>query len=96
MLSQTVPQNIDKKAGVQDTLKVSRDSVSVKKDTILPKEQLDDVVKTKAEYKSSSSISNKQTFLNKKAQIIYQDMQIDADYIRIDCDTGKIYARGEQ
>ncbi|OJX29348.1 MAG: hypothetical protein BGO86_14845 [Chryseobacterium sp. 36-9] len=96
ILSQTVPQNIDKKAGVQDTLKVSRDSVSVKKDTILPKEQLDDVVKTKAEYKSSSSISNKQTFLNKKAQIIYQDMQIDADYIRIDWDTGKIYARGEQ
>ncbi|GGG55283.1 putative LPS assembly protein LptD [Epilithonimonas arachidiradicis] len=96
ILSQTVPKNIDEKSGVQDTVSVSRDTVSVKKDTILPKEQLDDVVKTKAEYKSSSSISNKQTFLNKKAQIIYQDMQIDADYIRIDWETGKIYARGEQ
>ena len=96
ILAQTVPQNIGEKRGANDTLIVSRDTVSVKKDSIVPKEQLDDVVKTKAEYKSSSSISNKQTFLSKKAQIIYQDMQIDADYIRIDWDTGKIYARGEQ
>ncbi|WP_379968772.1 putative LPS assembly protein LptD [Epilithonimonas sp. UC225_85] len=96
ILAQTVPQDIDKKSGVQDSINISKDSLGIKKDTIIPKEQLDDVVKTKAENKSSSSISNKQTFLNKKAQIIYQDMQIDADYIRIDWETGKIYARGEQ
>lgn len=96
ILSQTVPQNIDRKAGVVDSVSILRDTANVKQDSILPKEELSDVVKTKAEYKSSSSISNKQTFLTKKAQIIYQDMQIDADYIRIDWETGKIYARGEQ
>lgn len=87
-------QTIDKKSDVKNS--VSSDTIRTKKDSIIPKEQLDDVVKTKAEYKSSSSISNKQTYLSKKAQIIYQDMQIDADYIRIDWETGKIYARGEQ
>ena len=96
ILAQTVPQNAVGNNDVRDTVTVSQDSLNLKKDTILPKEQLADVVKTKAENKSSSSISNKQTFLNKKAQIIYQDMQIDADYIRIDWETGKIYARGEQ
>lgn len=96
ILAQIVPQNTAGNNGVQDSLNITRDSVGIKKDTIIPKEQLDDVVKTRAENKSSSSISNKQTFLNKKAQIIYQDMQIDADYIRIDWETGKIYARGEQ
>lgn len=96
ILAQIVPQNTAGNNGVQDSLSITRDSVGIKKDTIIPKEQLDDVVQTKAENKSSSSISNKQTFLNKKAQIIYQDMQIDADYIRIDWETGKIYARGEQ
>ncbi|MNK53099.1 LPS-assembly protein LptD [compost metagenome] len=96
ILAQIVPQNTAGNNGVQDSLNITRDSIGIKKDTIIPKEQLDDVVQTKAENKSSSSISNKQTFLNKKAQIIYQDMQIDADYIRIDWETGKIYARGEQ
>ena len=96
ILAQTVPQNAVENNDVRDTVTVSQDSLNLKKDTILPKEQLADVVKTKAENKSSSSISNKQTFLNKKAQIIYQDMQIDADYIRIEWETGKIYARGEQ
>lgn len=35
------------------------------------------------------------TYLNKNAQIQYQDMRIDADYINIDWETGIIYARGE-
>lgn len=96
ILSQNVPQNIDKKSDIRDSVSLRKDTVTAKKDTIIPKEELEDVVKTKAEYRSSSSISNKQTSLNKNAQIIYQDMQIDADYIRIDWETGKIYARGEQ
>ncbi|AZI41045.1 putative LPS assembly protein LptD [Epilithonimonas vandammei] len=96
ILSQTVPQNIDKKSDIRDSVSLRKDTVTAKKDTIIPKEELEDVVKTKAEYRSSSSISNKQTSLTKNAQIIYQDMQIDADYIRIDWETGKIYARGEQ
>lgn len=96
ILAQTVPQNVGQNSGVQDSLNIGKDSLNLKKDTIIPKEQLDDVVKMKAEYKNSSSISNKQTTLQKKAQIIYQDMQIDADYIRFEWETGKIYARGEQ
>lgn len=95
ILAQTVPQNTARKNDVRDSISISKDSLGTKKDSIIPKEQLDDVVKTKSE-RTSNSISNKQTFLNKKAQVIYQDMQIDADYIRIDWETGKIYARGEQ
>ncbi|WP_312766947.1 putative LPS assembly protein LptD [Epilithonimonas sp.] len=96
ILSQTVPKNIDEKNDVRDSININKDSLNLKKDTILPKEQLEDVVKMKAEYKNSSSITNKQTTLHKNAQIIYQDMQIDADYIRFEWETGKIYARGEQ
>ncbi|WP_307309375.1 putative LPS assembly protein LptD [Epilithonimonas hungarica] len=96
ILSQTVPKNIDEKNDVRDSISINKDSLNLKKDTILPKEQLEDVVKMKAEYKNSSSITNKQTTLHKNAQIIYQDMQIDADYIRFEWETGKIYARGEQ
>ena len=96
ILAQTVPQNIDKKNDVRDSISITKDSLSVKKDTILPKEELEDVVKMKAELRNTSSIVNKQTSLYKNAQIIYQDMQIDADYIRFEWETGKIYARGEQ
>ncbi len=96
ILAQTVPVNTDKKNDVRDSINITKDSLGIKKDTIIPKEQLEDVVKMKAEYKNSSSISNKQTTLQKNAQIIYQDMQIDADYIRFEWETGKIYARGEQ
>ena len=70
ILSQTVPQNIDKKSDMRDSVSLRKDTVTAKKDTIIPKEELEDVVKTKAEYRSSSSISNKQTSLNKNAQII--------------------------
>ena len=96
ILAQTVPTNTDKKNDVRDSISITKDSLGIKKDTLIPKEQLEDVVKMKAEYKNSSSISNKQTTLQKNAQIIYQDMQIDADYIRFEWETGKIYARGEQ
>ncbi|RRQ46492.1 putative LPS assembly protein LptD [Chryseobacterium sp. SC28] len=96
ILAQSVTQNTDKSNGVRDSLDINRDSLNIKKDTAVAKEPLEDVVKMKAEQKSSSSIANKQTTLHKNAQIIYQDMQIDADYIRFEWETGKIYARGEQ
>lgn len=95
ILSQSVQKNIGEKSGKQASTNILGDTLVVKKDSIRPKEELDDIVKSKAD-KMSTSISNKQTFLNKNAQVIYQDMQIDADYIRIDWETGKIYARGEQ
>lgn len=97
ILSQTVPKNVDEKSGIRDSINISKDSLDIKKkDTILPKEELEGVVKMKAERRNTSSITNKQTSLYKNAQIIYQDMQIDADYIRFEWETGKIYARGEQ
>lgn len=43
----------------------------------------------------SDGIFLKMTFLNKNAQVKYQDMQIDADYISIDDNKNLIYARGK-
>ncbi|QDP85652.1 LPS-assembly protein LptD [Chryseobacterium sp. SNU WT5] len=66
-----------------------------RKDTVvLKKEQLESVVKTKAE-RIRNDIPKKMTYLNKNAQVNYQDMVIDADYISIDWDKSLIYARGE-
>ena len=42
-----------------------------------------------------NDIEKKTTFLNKNAQVKYQDMQIDADYISIDWSSGVIYARAK-
>ncbi len=80
-------QNLSENKIVNDTIR--------KSDTIkLQKEQLDDVVKTKAE-NERNDFPNKMTYLNKNAQVKYQDMQIDADYISIDWKKNLIYARGE-
>ena len=35
------------------------------------------------------------TILNKNATVVYQDTQIDADYISIDWDKNQIFARGK-
>ncbi|MBU3049461.1 LPS-assembly protein LptD, partial [Chryseobacterium indologenes] len=67
-----------------------------KKDTIVvKKESLDDILRTKAD-DQRRDIPKKMTFLNKNAQVKYQDMQIDADYISIDDNKSLIYARGKQ
>ena len=58
------------------------------------KEQLEDVVYSKAD-NIRNDVPKKMSYLNKKAQVKYQDMQIDADYIQIDWDKGMIYARGK-
>src|SRR5690606_26213606 len=64
-------------------------------DTVrLQSEQLSDIVKTKAD-SERNDFQHKMTYLNKNAQVKYQDMQIDADYIRIDWRKNEIYARGE-
>ncbi len=66
-----------------------------KTDTIFgKKEHLEAVVQSKAE-NIRNDIPKKMTYLNKKAQVNYQDMQIDADYISIDWNKSLIYARGE-
>ena len=80
-------QNLPKNKIVNDTIP--------KSDTILlKKEQLEAVVKTKAD-NIRNDIPKKMTYLNKNAQVTYQDMIIDADYISIDWDKSLIFARGE-
>ncbi|WP_276877446.1 putative LPS assembly protein LptD, partial [Chryseobacterium joostei] len=62
---------------------------------VVKKEALDDILHTKAD-DQRRDIPKKMTFLNKNAQVKYQDMQIDADYISIDDNKNLIYARGKQ
>ena len=74
--------------------KIVNDTIR-KSDTItVQKEQLEAVVETKAD-NIRNDIPKKMTYLNKKAQVKYQDMQIDADYISIDWNQSLIFARGE-
>lgn len=81
--AQNLPENkiVNTPARNSDTIKIER-------------EQLTDIVKTKAE-SNRTDLQKKMTFLNRKAQIIYGDVQIDADYISINWETGTIYARGQ-
>lgn len=86
ILAQNTPLNTSKNGIIRDTLKP--------KDTLVVKEQLDDVVYSKAD-NIRNDIPKKMTYLNRKAQVKYQDMEIDADYISIDWDKGLIFARGK-
>ena len=74
--------------------KVITSSVTPADTVRLQSEQLSDIVKTKAD-SERNDFQHKMTYLNKNAQVKYQDMQIDADYIRIDWRKNEIYARGE-
>ena len=65
------------------------DSVVIRKE-----EQLNAPLYMKSD-NNRNDIEKKTTFLNKNAQVKYQDMQIDADYISIDWNSGVIYARGK-
>ncbi|MBB1542670.1 MAG: LPS-assembly protein LptD [Flavobacteriaceae bacterium] len=79
-LAQTSPKKIEENKGKKDTV-------------VVVNEQLEDILLTKAD-NSRFDVEKKMTFLNKNAQINYQDMQIDADYISIDWEGGTIFARG--
>ncbi len=66
-----------------------------KSDTVkLKKERLNAVVFSKAE-NTRNDVRKKMTYLNTNAQVKYEDLQIDADYIQIDWDANTVYARGE-
>lgn len=74
--------------------KIVNDTIP-KNDTIkVKKESLEAIVETKAD-NIRNDIQKKMTYLNKKAQVKYQDMLIEADYISIDWDKSLIFARGE-
>ena len=86
-LAQKTPEKLPKSA-VNDTI--------IQKDTIVAKkESLDDILRTKAD-EERNDVQKKMTYLLKNAQVKYQDMQIDADYISIDHERNLIYARGKQ
>lgn len=67
----------------QDTLIVSK-----------KEESLHDVLRTKAD-SERNDFANKMTYLHQNAHVQYQDMQIEADFIRIDHQKNLIYARGK-
>ncbi|MDR6159046.1 MULTISPECIES: putative LPS assembly protein LptD [Chryseobacterium] len=86
-LAQQTPEKLTKNT-VNDTIP--------KQDTIvLKKEPLESVLQTKADY-NRRDFQKKMIYLNKNAQVKYQDVQIDADYISIDETKSLMYARGKQ
>ena len=74
--------------------KIVNDTIRKSDTVVLKKEQLTDIVQTKAE-NTRNDVQKRMTYLNKKAQVKFQDMVIDADYISIDWDKSLIFARGE-
>ena len=74
--------------------KIVNDTIPKVDTIIVAQEQLEAVVETKAD-NIRNDIPKKMTYLNKKAQVKYQDMEIDADYISIDWNKSMIFARGE-
>ncbi|CAA7194317.1 putative LPS assembly protein LptD [Chryseobacterium potabilaquae] len=86
-LAQEMPEKMSKN-GVKDTIP-KQDTVVIKK------ESLEDILQTKAD-NIRRDFPKKMVYLNKNAQVKYQDMQIDADYISIDEQKNLVYARGKQ
>ncbi len=80
---ENAPKNSDKATAVSktDTLKIE-------------KEQIDDIVRSKAD-NIRNEVPKKMSSLNQNAEVSYQDMKINADYIQIDWDKGLIFARGK-
>jgi len=79
---------------VKDAVQLSgKDTVKISADTI-KKEKLEDVVNSSAD-EIRNLVSKKLTYLIKNAKVTYQDMDMEADYIVVDWNTGDIYARGE-
>lgn len=87
ILANVHAQNLAENKALTDTARVA-DTLKV------TPEQLQAVVETKAD-NIRNDIPKKMTYLNRKAQVKYQDMQIDADYISIDWNKSLIFARGE-
>jgi len=85
-LAHAEAQNLSENKAVKDTV--------IRPDTLRTSEQLQAVVYSKAD-RIRNDIPKKMTYLNTNAQVKYQDMQIDADYISIDWNKSLVFARGE-
>ena len=81
-------QNLSKNEIVTDTIPKA-------KDTLAKKESLDNVVKSVAAESVRTDIQKKMTYYTKEAKVIYGDMQVEADYISINWETGMVFARGK-
>ena len=67
-----------------------------KSDTVkLKPEAVADVVKKKAD-NIRNDFPNRMTYLNKNAEVMYQDMHVKADYISIDWEKNTFFARGKE
>jgi len=92
-LAQNVANVVAEKGSGVDSMLI--EGVHVSSDSILTgREKIADVVKTKASY-TKNNVQTKITTLNENATVVYQDTQIDADYIQIDWDKNMIFARGK-
>ena len=80
---ENAPKNSDKATAVSKT-----DTVKIEQ------EQIDDIVRSKAD-NIRNEVPKKMSYLNQNAEVSYQDMKINADYIQIDWDKGLIFARGK-
>jgi len=92
-LAQSVADTVVGRRAVVDTLSIE-DGYPKLDSTLIGREKIDDVVKTKADYIKNNVIT-KVTTLDKNATVVYQDTQIDADNIQIDWDNNMIFARGK-
>lgn len=73
---------------------VINDSIAKKDTVVAAKESLEDILDTKAD-DIRRDVPKRMIYLNKNAQVKYQDLQIDADYISIDEERNIFYARGK-
>lgn len=92
LAQQTKPVTASGKNLAKDTLSIKRDSLRA--DSLVKSQRLQDVVNTKAE-KIKNNFHRRETILEKNATIKYQDMQVDADYILYNWDKNQIFARGK-
>jgi len=66
---------------------------SLKNDSLLKSQPIGAVVRSKADI-ITNNLANRQTELEHNATIVYEDMQVDADYILYDWGKKQIFARG--
>ena len=87
-LAQETPEKPDENKG--------KDNGIPKRDTIILKaEPVSDVVKKKAD-NIRNDFPNRMTYLNRNAEVTYQDMNVQADYISIDWEKNIFFARGKE
>lgn len=88
-LAEVCAQNLPKNEVIKDTIHHG------KKDSLAVKESLDDIVKSSASEDIRNDVQKKMMYLNKNAKVTYQDMEVEADYISINWETGEVFARGK-